>query len=240
MINSSADAAPAADVLALIVVPTSPWDQELTSRTLRTVTEEFSKTLPDYMVPTSIIFLSDIPTLPSGKTDRKALREIAEDELRRQQQRRAVAMGHAIPRPEDGSHCSSVDALRDIWASILKIQPRSIESHANFFYLGGDSILVMRLVAGARSKSINIAAKDIYDLKTLSAITSLADSRAGAQLSPQKPGAVENPDSRNCHRGYRDIVSSELAMDVNSIKRVNQATDFQAYCLAQLQSKSKG
>jgi amino acid adenylation domain-containing protein len=88
--------------------------------------------LPDYMVPAFFIFLESFPLTPSGKVDRLALP--SPDESRADLQDVTVA-------PRDALELQ----LLQMWEEILEI--RSIGVTDNFFYLGGNSLLAMRLLA---------------------------------------------------------------------------------------------
>ncbi|HBL59419.1 MAG TPA: non-ribosomal peptide synthetase [Cyanobacteria bacterium UBA8803] len=95
--------------------------------------------LPDYMVPSSFVFLDTLPLLPNGKLDPGSL-----------------------PVPDYSSHDSESTfvaptdelelQLTKIWEQVLKVQPISINS--NFFDLGGHSLLAVQLFTQIR-KVIN-------------------------------------------------------------------------------------
>ncbi|MCP4370688.1 MAG: non-ribosomal peptide synthetase, partial [Deltaproteobacteria bacterium] len=88
--------------------------------------------LPEYMVPVSITVLDKLPLTANGKIDRNALSrrsvsfEVSEDKF--------VAPG----TQEEG-------LLADIWANVLGIERVGI--HNNFFDLGGNSLLLVRVYA---------------------------------------------------------------------------------------------
>ncbi|NOQ24220.1 MAG: amino acid adenylation domain-containing protein [Bacteroidales bacterium] len=83
-----------------------------------------SASLPDYMIPSYIIELDEIPLTPNGKVNRKALPspEIkAGDDY--------VAPSNAIE-----------EKLVEIWSEVLKIEKEEISTTANFFSIGGHSL----------------------------------------------------------------------------------------------------
>ncbi len=87
--------------------------------------------LPDYMVPSAFVILAALPMTPNGKVDRRSLPEPA--------QTRQEAEGIVAPRDEAELQ------LANIWEKVLGIHPIGIKD--NFFDLGGNSLLALRLVA---------------------------------------------------------------------------------------------
>jgi len=91
--------------------------------------------LPDYMVPSSLVFLDTLPLTPSGKVDRRALP--APGRIRPELEADFVA-----PR-------SSVEkVLADIWSDLLELEPIGV--YDDFFELGGDSLMVTRAASRLR------------------------------------------------------------------------------------------
>jgi amino acid adenylation domain-containing protein len=93
--------------------------------------------LPDYMVPSSFVFLDAMPLTPNGKIDRRALCRIeaAADESER-----------IIVEPRDLLELQLVQ----IWEGLLGRRPISVTD--NFFDLGGHSLLAVRLVAQVKER----------------------------------------------------------------------------------------
>ncbi|MBW4024255.1 MAG: amino acid adenylation domain-containing protein [Proteobacteria bacterium] len=117
--------------------------------------------LPAYMVPT-VMVLAGLPRLPSGKVDRAALPDPAEDA--------GAATG---PAPLPGEQA----ALAEIWQEVLR-RP-VIATTADFFDLGGTSLLGMRLVAQIRTRLG--APIELYDLFRHPTIGGLAPTIARAR-----------------------------------------------------------
>ena len=87
-------------------------------------------TLPDYMVPAAYVCLDSLPLTPSGKLDRKALARPIESAY-----------------PVDAYSAPQGDletVLASIWAEVLGVE--KVGRHANFFDLGGQSLLAVRVV----------------------------------------------------------------------------------------------
>ncbi|HTF63759.1 MAG TPA: phosphopantetheine-binding protein, partial [Edaphobacter sp.] len=88
--------------------------------------------LPDYMVPSTFVFLDKLPLTPNGKVDRKALP--APD-----QSRPELEESYVTPRtPVE-------EVVASIWSEVLNLE--NVGIHDNFFELGGHSLLATRVVS---------------------------------------------------------------------------------------------
>jgi amino acid adenylation domain-containing protein len=90
-----------------------------------------SSSLPDYMVPAFVMEIKEIPYTPSGKVDKKGLPnpqpQLSSEET-----------------PEDTDYRTETEAeLARMWEELLGME--SIPHTANFFDLGGDSLLAVTL-----------------------------------------------------------------------------------------------
>lgn len=102
-------------------------NQSLQSSTLR---EHLSKNLPEYMMPTSLMEIAEIPYTPSGKVDLKALPSPT-FENRGYTENDYVYEGDLERR------------LSKIWAEVLWLE--KVPRNATFFDLGGDSLKAVSL-----------------------------------------------------------------------------------------------
>ncbi|WP_262849753.1 condensation domain-containing protein [Sphaerisporangium corydalis] len=112
--------------------------------------------LPDYMVPSAVVVLDELPLLPNGKLDRKALPvpDFA-----------AVAKGRA---PEGEAE----RVLADAYAEVLGLPETGAD--ADFFTLGGDSIVAMRLVSRVRAAGLRVTPRQVFQHRTVAALASAA------------------------------------------------------------------
>ncbi|MFD1676439.1 amino acid adenylation domain-containing protein [Alicyclobacillus fodiniaquatilis] len=100
-------------------------DASLTSVELR---QYLASKLPEYMIPSLFVRLDQIPVTSNGKVDRKSLPEPKPMDNRIEQ----------VPPRNDVE-----TALLEIWKSVLQIQSVGIDE--NFFAIGGNSLLLLRL-----------------------------------------------------------------------------------------------
>jgi amino acid adenylation domain-containing protein len=120
--------------------------------------------LPDYMVPNILIHLDGLPLNINGKLDRNAL-----------------------PLPESLSSNNYHPAQNlleseviDIFADLLGVSHKNISFTDDFFRLGGNSLLVIRLVAKLNHKfKSNLKTQDIYQLKAINKIYNLMQESLG-------------------------------------------------------------
>lgn len=93
------------------------------------------KHLPEYMIPAAFLFLETLPVTSNGKLDRQGLP--APDFAASQQDVPFVAPRDAIELQ-----------LSLLWEEVLGVSPLSIT--ANFFEVGGHSLLAVQLMAGVK------------------------------------------------------------------------------------------
>ncbi|KPI17915.1 amino acid adenylation domain protein [Actinobacteria bacterium OV450] len=95
------------------------------------VRDRLARTLPQHMVPASLVSLSELPLTPNGKVDRVALA-----------QRPAPARDEARLTAPEGP---VAELLADIWVEVLGMA--RVSARDDFFVLGGHSLLVTRVAA---------------------------------------------------------------------------------------------
>jgi amino acid adenylation domain-containing protein len=86
--------------------------------------------LPQYMMPKAFVMLDSLPLTASGKVDRSALLKLDP--------------AHKIDKIFTAPRNSTESTLAQIWAEVLNIDRVGI--YDNFFDLGGDSLLTVRLL----------------------------------------------------------------------------------------------
>ncbi|MFI6367083.1 amino acid adenylation domain-containing protein [Nocardia sp. NPDC050630] len=159
--------------------------------------DDLAGMLPRYMNPAAIVRLEQMPYTPTGKIDRKAL------------QQRAFDSDTAGGRPP-ATHTEQVVAK--LFADVLHLDTVSADS--NFFALGGDSIVSMRLVALARSAGLTFTPRDVFEGKTVAALAAIAGDGAAPVTIEQPPRlpasvfplvALSQPDIDRLERQYRGL-----------------------------------
>ncbi|MFZ2174496.1 MAG: amino acid adenylation domain-containing protein [Rhodococcus sp. (in: high G+C Gram-positive bacteria)] len=128
--------------------------------------------LPDYMLPDSVMVLGALPLGSSGKLDRRAL-PVPD-----------FASGTEFRAPRTDTE----RALAAIFADLLGRERVGVDD--SFFELGGDSIASIQLVSRARSAGIYFTARDVFERRTVAALAVAADSGAAAALAEYEGGGV--------------------------------------------------
>ncbi|CAK1360695.1 unnamed protein product [Cercospora beticola] len=145
------------------------------SKALRSLEDELSERLPTYMVPTSYIPVPAIPIAPSGKIDRRRLREMGANLSAAEQ------AGNHIKTPLTPAE----QCLRTWWATVLDISRETIRPKDHFVRLGGDSISAMRLAALARREKMLLTVQHILMAPRLAHMA-----EAMTALQPEKESDV--------------------------------------------------
>jgi len=108
--------------------------------------------LPAYMIPSNMVLLDEFPLTRNGKIDKKALKEIEENGVTGEQ--------FIAPRNE------LEDKLAEIWMKVLEIDQVGVQD--DFFTLGGDSLLSIRLVSSIRRElDVELAISAFFELITI-------------------------------------------------------------------------
>ncbi|KAM5373936.1 hypothetical protein ACJZ2D_006765 [Fusarium nematophilum] len=123
--------------------------------------DKLSKVLPIYMVPAAYIGLSKIPMLVSGKTDRKTLRAL---DISMASQNAATEEDAVIREPKTEAELF----LRDSWCRLLGVEAKEVSTTHNFFMLGGESVLAMKLVPIVREWGFTLSVADVFSYPILS------------------------------------------------------------------------
>ncbi|BAB74341.1 non-ribosomal peptide synthetase [Anabaena sp. FACHB-709] len=131
--------------------------------------------LPEYLVPSAFVLLTDLPLTPNGKVDT-----------------------HALPAPEQVlanaefiAPRTDIEAqLADIYAQILKLEKVSIQD--DFFELGGHSLIATQLIAQALQVfQVELTVMDLFDAPT---VAGLAERILQRQLKAEIPVISDTSD----------------------------------------------
>ena len=82
--------------------------------------------------------------------------------------------------------------LQRIWAQCLGVG--SIDRNANFFEVGGDSLIAISVAMTAGNEGLDLTPQDLYEHQTVAALAkALVERYAAGGLARQAPGEVEHP-----------------------------------------------
>jgi len=135
--------------------------------------------LPDYMVPAAVTVLPALPLTPNGKLDRRALPA---------PQLESAAAAYVAPRSE------AEKLMADIWGGLLKVAPDKVSAHANFFDLGGHSLLLMRLAGEIGQRfGAEMSIREAFELPTLAQMAALAEQKRAAPADRERFARLQAP-----------------------------------------------
>jgi amino acid adenylation domain-containing protein len=179
--------------------------------------------LPEYMLPSSFILLANFPLTANGKIDFRALPTPQKSQLQ---------TGYVAPSTE------TEKGLCDIWQHVLGLE--RIGTKDNFFDLGGNSLLAMRLVTEVNFKfHISLPIKDIFEYQSIDLLSEYVDvlqnaepssetlriSKASRQevlltsYSQQRLWMLEKIDGRNSHYNLHEGIKLVGSLNYNALEK---------------------
>ncbi|MFJ6084530.1 amino acid adenylation domain-containing protein [Streptomyces sp. NPDC092369] len=117
--------------------------------------------LPAHLVPSAVVILDALPLTPSGKVDRRALPAPDFTE----------ASTFEPPRTEPEK------VLCGLFAEVLGLERVGV--HDDFFELGGDSIVSVRLADRARRAGLGLSPRDVFTRRTPAGLAEAARDESG-------------------------------------------------------------
>ena len=119
--------------------------------------------LPNEYIPTQFVRLDELPLTQNGKVDRDALPQPDNS-------RPDLAAEYIGPSTEKEK------LLVSVWQEIFGIDKIGVND--NFFDLGGDSILNIQIVAGAKSQGLALSPQQVFDSPTIAELAVCANAVA--------------------------------------------------------------
>ncbi|PMB04691.1 non-ribosomal peptide synthetase, partial [Fischerella thermalis CCMEE 5196] len=131
--------------------------------------------LPEYLVPSAFVLLTDLPLTPNGKVDTHAL----------------PAPEQVLSKAEFIAPRTDIEAqLADIYAQILKLEKVSVDD--DFFELGGHSLIATQLIAQALQLfQVELTVIDLFDAPT---VAGMAERILQRQLTAKIPAISDTTD----------------------------------------------
>ncbi|WP_139198027.1 condensation domain-containing protein, partial [Pseudomonas sp. NFACC37-1] len=150
---------PSGQQLVGYVIPADPREEQAGLRDR--IKTQLKADLPDYMVPTHLLFLEQWPLTANGKLDRKALPSADASQ---------VQQDYVAPQSE------LEQQIAVIWQDVLKVERVGLSD--NFFELGGHSLLATQMVSRIRQAlGLNLQLRQLFENASLEAcVAALVDS----------------------------------------------------------------
>src|SRR6185369_16043301 len=138
--------------------------------------------LPDYMVPSFFVALDELPLLPNGKLNRRALP--------------AVESVVVADTEYEAPRTATEELLSGLWASVLRV-PR-VGVRDNFFELGGHSLLATQLVSRVREAfRVELPLRELFARPTVASLAEAVEAALRGEVGLAAPPLL--PVSREQH-----------------------------------------
>ena len=195
-----------------------------------------SKVLPAYMVPAFLTQLEFFKYTPNGKIDKNSLPAPS------------IVINDNIILPETETE----SLLLKIWENLLSISPISIDE--NFFNIGGDSILALKMQIELLNHDLNISYADIFKYNTIKSLALRIDTIDSAKNSPQEyyksydftniNQVLENNNLTNATKVHNSQIGNVLLtgatgfLGAHILDYILSNTDSSVYCIVRKDSNN--
>ncbi|PLB45025.1 putative polyketide synthase [Aspergillus steynii IBT 23096] len=180
-------------LVAFIVAPKLAEDDLSTQQQIRSIIlSDLRSKLPFHMIPSALEFRTSLPLLVSGKIDYKTLQSCPPPSANCHDCGITSKMVGANGAEANLTPLQSRVAL--IWASVLggKIAADQVDPEADFFSVGGHSLLLFRLQSGITEDfQISIPLRELFTASTVAAQATLIQSTLQSQQQPSSGSTID-------------------------------------------------
>ncbi|KAK9772944.1 putative Nonribosomal peptide synthase [Seiridium cardinale] len=192
---------------------------------IRSSRRSIASKLPKHMAPSMYIPVDSLPLTTSGKLDRRRLQHHAE-RLTPQELSLSERKTQEISRPKTQTEAK----LQLAWASLLGMELELVDLDDNFFHLGGDSVIALRLVMAARDEQIRLTVADIFHNPQLRDLARVAIAHEAPHESPVPIHFSLSPSEDLSH--LVEVAAEQCGVDRNLIEDILPCTPLQEGLLA--------
>jgi amino acid adenylation domain-containing protein len=184
-----------------------PLDNDFRQRLIPQLREYLKGKLPEHMIPSAWVVLTELPLTSNGKLDKRALPspEIRPDEV-----------GEYI-----APHTEAERAIAEIWAQTLRVERVGLLD--NFFELGGHSLLATRVISRIRELlQVELPISAVFDAPTVQQLSvRVRDGRA--ELEALRTGNL----SQSFRRAIDELPDDEVLARIKELERELSASSDQ-------------
>ncbi|MEK6283643.1 MAG: amino acid adenylation domain-containing protein [Acidobacteriota bacterium] len=157
-------------IVAYVVVESGAAGEAEVVKRLRA---HLSQKLPEYMMPSAIVLLAELPLTANGKVDRRALPEPGS-------LRSELAVTYLTPRG------ATQELLASKWSHLLRVE--RVGRHDNFFELGGHSLLATQIVSWIREAfGVEVQLRSLFEQPTLAGLAEIVEREMQVSRKLQSP-----------------------------------------------------
>ena len=162
--------------------------------------------LPEHMVPATYVRVEEMPLLPSGKVNRRALAGVGGVVLSEQ--------GMVAARTE------VEQKLAEMWGEVLKVGEVGVDQ--NFFEMGGHSLLVLQVMARIRREfNVELGVRTMFEEPTIAELAIEVEKARAMGTKAQMPVLERRARPRAAESATREAILAQLdtlsADDVQSL-----------------------
>jgi amino acid adenylation domain-containing protein len=154
------------------------------------IREHLNREVPAGWVPSSFVFLTNMPLNTSDKIDRQHLLQLYKDSNQSSSQQSPTSPLSNGPEPRiKGSNPASSEpeaVIRQAWSQVLGVDASHIRDDSNFVRLGGSSINAIKLVAVLRKRSVDITTTQVLAHPVLLEQVRIVQSNQANGAEPQR------------------------------------------------------
>ncbi|MEI5640043.1 MULTISPECIES: non-ribosomal peptide synthetase/type I polyketide synthase [unclassified Pseudoalteromonas] len=137
--------------------------------------------LPEHMVPSAIVTVTEWPLTANGKMDRKALPNPTEK---------------AINSDFVAAHNDTEKALAQIWCDVLQLE--NVSANSNFFEIGGNSLLSIKLQKEIQQQlDAEVELTDLFEYPTIATLAKFLSS-GSSEMEVEQPELTTRCVSQEC------------------------------------------
>ena len=133
--------------------------------------------LPPPAVPGAFVVVEEMPRTAAGKLDRRAIHRVDGSAL----------TSRAKPGSNVEARSATEEVLLGVWAEVLGIGADLIAVDDDFFEMGGDSLLSIRVISRAARAGVRITPESFFEGPTVAQLAARADADASAPSPPDAP-----------------------------------------------------
>lgn len=215
-------------VAHVVVQGGEEWQRSHGSGLEQVLRQGLAVRLPRYMCPAGIIRVHSLPRAISGKLDRKAVARLPIDSPE------GLSVGDDVCARDGSENLESNQTtvettetrLRHIWSGVLpdlQMSSRHITPNADFFHVGGSSLLLLRLQKSIREAwGVEMPLIKMFEESTLANMARWIDYGAGAlPESKRQPDDIDWEREVSISRALKDInPGQQIHTDENAGKIV--------------------